>query len=328
MLSWSDFIILPFVFWVFRHFYLSPVSIYKEMGYNQVSMLNIYLLPNNILKAINNNIIGLGIETLGSLYFSIYLFFLFCLLTSILIYFFGIKSNYLSNSINFKSNKEWFFIGVYFSIVCSIAYLLVGKIPSFYGNDTRHQILLRISIPFLIIWLISFFKPNFQKYALITLTSLFIVTTTKQNIQFIGSWFKQEALALEFIKTKKIKEGNYFLVLDNTTDLNETERSFSFHSFAGISKKTFQNQSRFFITPNDFKYLNKNINLEFFITGEGYNMKDCKGPISFDKNYLLIQYKGEIPTTKDIVFLLFNKYFSKEKFNQDVNKILDITPLY
>jgi hypothetical protein len=328
MLSWLDFIILPFVFWIFRHFYFTPSGVYKDMGYNQVSLSNIFYFPINALNAINNNIIGLGFETLGSVYFSVYLFLFFLIVLTFLFIFYGNKSNNFTKHLNFNSTKDWFFVGIYFSVICSFAYLIVGKTPSFFGFDSRHQILLKISTPILIIWAVGLIKSNFQKYTLLILISLFIVTSIKQNIQYIGSWFKQEALANEFVNNKNIKNGDYILVVDSTNDLNETETGYSFYSFAGMSKKVFKNQSRFIILAQDLIYLKKVYNLELFIKGEGNNMSECKAPINFGSNYVLIQYKEKKPSIKDILLLLFNRYFSMEKFNKDVNEILNVTSLH
>ncbi|NEU10291.1 hypothetical protein GZH53_18350 [Flavihumibacter sp. R14] len=325
LISWTDFLLLPFLFWSFRHLFLKPSNLYAIENYNEISIYSLVAFPKNLLSTINNSLFGLGYEIFGTISSSFYLFLFFILISLGLIYYLRDSKNFPVYNLKFTLSKNWLLVGIYFFIVCSFAYIIVGKNPSFSGYETRHQILLRISTPILIVWLVGMYKSSLvQKNVLILLLSFFIVSTTKQNIQYISSWFKQLALERLFADSKIINHSKAFLVIDNTRDLNETEREYPFYCFSGIIKKSIKDQSHFIISAEETKALAKDYNVSSFSKYDYYNMKSYKdtGPI---KNYMLIDHKNQNPSVKDIMFLLALKYYSSGTFESQIEQLVEVS---
>jgi hypothetical protein len=319
LFCWFDFFILPFLFWIFRLVFLKPSGLYAQSGYNEISLKNVLLFPFGLFKTLQGSIIGLGRETLSSIYSIPFLFGIFMLIV-FSIYFVSRKSMVFKGQFSLSIN--WLIIGTYFFILCSFGYIVVGKTPSFIGFDTRHQILLKICTPIVLLWFLSLFKTGKpQKIIFISVLSLFIITTIDHNISYLNSWFKQLAIENNLKNSVEAKNNRSFIVIDNNKELNETEQNCAFYCLNGISKKVFINPSRFFVTLEDYTVVQK-FGINKFISKDIYNMHQYKYTNKFDY-YIFIEKRSGKYFIGDTFSLLLDRFISKNHFDEKIAGIFN-----
>ncbi len=322
ILSWLDFIALPFIFWIFRLSFLMPANIYVKDHYNEISIKNLLIIPKGIYSTIQKSILGLGFETFNSIYLSIFIFTLFAVLTIVLIY---ILKPISAKDRNIGSLKMWFIIGFYFFVLGTFAYLAVNKIPSFSNHDSRHQILLRLSVPLMLIACLEIFKNDrTQKNIGCIILSLFVVTTVSQNLDYLSSWLKMSSLEKHFSVSNDIRNNKGIIVFDNAKNLNETTEDYHFYCYNGILKKVFDDESHFMISPVHLNGLKKIYDLKDLTQLVNYNMHNYKGSWNLN-NYILIENNYEVPANHfQIISLVLKSYFSKAEFDRKINDYVNV----
>jgi len=310
LISWSDFVLVPFVFWIFRALFLAPTGIYAAENYRGFSVSSVLLTPIKLIESFIQNFIGLGIT--ASPLITNYSYVLLFVGVFMLVFLFSrkYKIEYTSD------NKPLLFIGLYLFIAGVFAYLMVGLLPLFDSYNSRHQILLRFGSTFLIFYLINLISSDILKKLIVsTILALFIIFTINYQLQFQKSWFKQMALEKAFKQEKLLSEGVNFLVVDNTADYNEFsyKEPYRFYCYTGILYKAFGTQTRFAIDSKELNLINHSnsgnlINSKFLT-------KDCKNITSF--SYMVIINKGNV-LLSDMKSskLLYLYYFNKEKFDK------------
>ena len=218
-------------------------------------------------------------------------------------------------------------MGLYFFAAGVLAYSLLGLIPIFEGFDSRHQILLRFGSVLLLFYLItSINSENIQRLVVITFASLFIVKTISCQFQFQKSWFKQEALEQSFAKEKLFIDNVNFVIIDNTIDYNEYNKSYAFYCYTGILNKAFGNQTRFAIDSRELPVILAAYNLNDFISRPAYLMKDCKNLESFDYYALISRGSNQITNGQNLK-MLYQYYFDKAGLENSLKNFLQIKVL-
>lgn len=317
LLSWADFLLIPFIFWILRSVFLKPSGIYVAEGYRELSISSVLLTPIHLIDVFIKNFIGIGTITDTLNISSIYtiLFALLFIILFILFRQFKIEQ--------FQNGKMLVFTGLYFFFAGAFPYTMVGKFPLFDGYDSRHQILLRLGSAFLLFYIISLSKSQtIQKLGFIVLVSLFIISTISHQLQYQKSWFKQLALEKVFSQEKLLTEGTNFVVIDNTMEYNEHNKGYAFYCYTGILNKTFGTQTRFAIDSKELSIYGS-YNPKAFINSAAYHIKDCQNITSF--NYWVVITRGGLVLTNiQNIKMLYQYYFDKDQFENSVNKILSL----
>ena len=316
-IHYLDFIALPFIFWIIRLIFFKPTGTYAKLNYNEINFDKILNFPTGILLVIKKNIIDILPEVYRAInspfYNIIFYLFLFILIYAI----------YRKINISNIPNNKILFIGISLLISAAIPYILVGKIPSFEGYDSRHQVLLKLSIPFIILSIIDLvFSVGFKKIALILLVSSFIVYNIQNQLQHQKSWFKQTALGLLIHEKSQLQGSVNILIEDDASKYNENSEIVRFYCYTGIFKKAFGNEKHFVIQEAELRNLKNNYNLSSFIR-DNYNMKECNN-LSHFKYILSIEEGSKKLNLTQNIRLLFQYYFDKKEFNKSVSQIIKI----
>lgn len=323
LLTWADFILIPFIFWVFRAFFLKPTGIYATIGYREFSFHSVFLMPIKLIITFIQNFIGLATSANALSISNIYALLFVALLIALFIFLRNYKIEKLGN------RQGMLYIGLYFFVAGAFAYTMVGLSPLFDGFNSRHQILLRFGSTFLLFYLISLiYSEKAQKLISLTFISLFFVATISCQIQFQKSWFKQIALEKIFSREKLLGEGVNFIIIDNTKDYNEFRYNevYRYYCYTGILKKTFGTQTRFAI---DSESLNEDFikyNPQLLIEAPSNNMIDCANITTF--SYSVIIDHGSLSLTiMQTQKMLFQYYFDRTKFDSTIDKVLLLSVL-
>jgi hypothetical protein len=318
MTHWADFILLPFVFWLFRLFFLKPSGVYS-MGYRELSLSSLISAPVNLIISFVRNFIGLGVVT-DPLNSSAIYSILFCILFGVVFIILRLKKTYVDK---LNNERNILITGIYFFLAGAFAYIMVGIMPSFEGFDSRHQLLLKFGSSIIIFYLISQINSSrVQKLSLAVIISLFVVTTISRQLQFQKSWFKQMALEHSLPDKELLSDGVNFLINDDTRDYNEYDQNYAFYCYTGILNKSFKSQTRFAVDSKALIDI-ANSDPDILINNAFYHMKDCKDIMNF--RYMLTISHGEILLSNpQNIKMLVLYYFNRNEFNNLLRKILDL----
>ena len=248
LLSWLDFLLIPFIYWGFRLAFWQPTGSYSGIGYREVVPNHILLAPVNLFKVFFYNIVGLLGEINKSLSSQTGIFAVLFVVVLVLLFIFLRKFELEE----LKSPGKMFITGLYFFFAGALAYVLVGQLPQFGSVLCRHQILLKVGTPFMILAFVSLFRSeSIQRGAIAVIIALFIIANISWQLQFQKSWIKQMALESVFAKEKLLAENVNFSVVDNTREYNEYGGNLAVYCYAGIFRKIYVTQSRYVV---NYKY--------------------------------------------------------------------------
>jgi hypothetical protein len=255
-----DFILLPFIFFALKLKFFKPFGAYVNYNENY-SFLNLVLSPFRMFKD--------SILTFYPLISTILILFSLC-------YLFGIKK---SIKINFK-NKIFITVSVVIIIIGCFPYWILGLVPTFTEWSNRHQLLLPLGFSiFISIVLLSFFDTN-RKLIFYLIISICIFINLKNYVEFYLDWNKQNQLVQVIKSNPVIKENNYFIIRDNTS--NAIDRKYRYYEWNGLFYRSFGDESRLGINEKDFltkevskQLLNENPNFASIDSLLHYNQSRC-----------------------------------------------------
>jgi hypothetical protein len=317
LLNWSDFIFIPFTFWVFRAFFLKPTGIYVAEGYREITLNTILSTPANLILSFVKNFIGLESGAINLNRTPSIFLYLFILIAFLLIYL--LKKHKLEK---ITKNNLFLYIGLYFFVFGAIPYLLVGLLPSFENYSSRQQILLKFGVANIFLYLVYLIRsPKAQIFILSSILSLFMVSTISYQVQYQKSWFKQLAIEKLIVEEKLLTEGVNFMIIDNTKNYNEYQIDYAFYCYTGIFLKAYGTQTRFAIDSRQL--LTNTDNLEDFVNHSFFNMKDCKNISTFKYNLTINPGMLKL-SNKQCIKMLYQYYFNKTKFDLSISKIIEL----
>jgi hypothetical protein len=296
---WLDFVLLPFVYWIIQNVLIHPTGVLAEQHYNEPSIKGFLLAPINIFFVFITNIFGLFAEAVSPMGESKIFVIGFVVIIGFIYYFFYKQKHFVSK---IKSNRYFLFTGVYFFIAGVFPYVVVGKYPDFSGFATRAQIFLPIGVSLILLYIISLMENiKYQKIIVTILVSSFIIANINAQIKYTKSWFKQEALIVNFSNETLMPNTNYLLI-DQTTDYDENERGLSHWALSGIMRTAVKKENSFVITSKDRKEYRSNTEFKY---------------------YILIE-KGElILNSSNCIKFLYLYYFNHKEYLKWVEKIID-----
>ncbi len=312
----ADYLLLPFVFWIFKNYFFPPSGLYAQDGYNKITIEGFKYSRINTLEGIYESIIKLP----SVLYDAVvnYYMFLPALIIFALLYFCSVKYKIKDD----KPMLSYFFvlvISLFLIIIAIYPYTLIGKIPVFYSYSDRHQLLLPLGVCMLVVSLVYIFIQEERKsFVLSFILTLFIVTNIYFNLQYIHKWIKNEAIVSYF-------ENNDFdnetIVVEDNTALSDglNYRDLRFYEFCGMSKLASGKQTNFIADFATFKGLDLE---KVSLYGEGYNMANYKPNVP---TQIMTIETGNRYSFKQALFLSILKCFSPDSYKNKISDVLKIS---
>lgn len=312
---YCDFVVLPLIFWIIKKYFFIPHGAYS--GYNGLNTEKILLSPFTSISVFCKAYILTIINS-----FSEYIPPIIILIGAFITY--TILSKMLKGEPFFTKNKEMIVWGGFIFFISAFPYLAVGAFP---GNDfaqSRHQLLLPLSLSIILVYSTSFFLSRLRivnkiKMRTIIFSLLIAIFTSYNGIvcyNFQKDWYKQVSLISNIKNNTTIASNTTFLFKDKTVDLNVRSREYSYYELNGMMKQAFGDEKRL-----------------------GYCMDERSGrvdkpakPIWLVADYqaakeiTIIIKEGELKlSATNMLQLLYNEYFHHDKFNKDINTIISLT---
>jgi hypothetical protein len=138
-------------------------------------------------------------------------------------------------------------VGASIFVLAVMPYLAVGKIPGVINWGSRHQLLEPLAAAWLIVFGLDlpFGQRRVQAYLLTMLLAIFMLGNIDYLTQFQADAYKQESLLCHFRSNPAIREGNSFVVDDQTHYLDANERTYAFYEYSGMFYLVFGRQTRY-----------------------------------------------------------------------------------
>lgn len=321
LLFYADVILLPLFFWILRPILFPIQGLHASTGYNSLSLGGLMKAPILLLKTFYTSVVRIIMEFYLLLSDDVIFYFLLFALVGSLVFVVGRKALFKVHLNRFQ------FIGLLsigFScfVLGAAAYVLVGKVPSFIGYESRHQILLPAGISILAVAFLALVS-RFRNLAIglsALVVALFFTVQVGQQIQFIKGWIKQEAIKVEFEENNVIRNNQTFFFKDRCPEWNASERDFAFYNLNGISVLAFGDESRLIIGQKEF--MKNSARFDGILKNSvSFNMQDYG--LSEPQFKIVV---SRAPYTKlgpfKALHLAWSYHFNKSVFFSAINKLI------
>ncbi len=148
------------------------------------------------------------------------------------------------------SPKWMLHAGLFLIAAAVLPYVIVGKLPSDLGWDTRHQLLVPIGAALLLVALLQPHAVLGRIGRYLTVATLAVVVAVSVGshfnsyIDFQRDWLKQEALLRKMEQDGSIRSGRFIVFEDKVLDWNQTRVEWVPYQFTGLLAEAYGDQSR------------------------------------------------------------------------------------
>ncbi|KOF03270.1 hypothetical protein OB69_08210 [Roseivirga seohaensis subsp. aquiponti] len=271
-----DFLLLPFIFWVVKKLAFPLGGAYLNKSYNELSIKALLKFPLRFLETVKNSFLGVFSEFYSYIAIDLFygLLFIGVLMVGVISSKFIFSNRAARVESRVESSKKFLVVGFIVFLLGSLPYILVKKIPSFEGYETRHQVLLSLGFSLLMFGFLLLIKNNVVRRLFFYVTiSVFVTCTLAFQLQYLKGWLKQEAIHGIFAKELTEDTASLIIVHDSTKVYNATSRDIAFYNYNGIAKKATGLQQFFIIEQEEYdSYLIGETTYEGRM--EAFNMQD------------------------------------------------------
>ncbi len=321
----SDFLILPFLFFLIKTIFFKPKVWFNSIGYTSISLESLFSTLFNMVFVIDGSfweLIKVSMAFLDN-----YLFWMIFL--SIIFYFVILKIVKRNNESAALSNYNLKFLLLSFFVLFmgAFAYLAVGAVPSMNWFSSRHQLLLPLGSSMLLVFLVkSLFKEKIQSFVFSFIIVVFIGINIDYGFKYQMHWIKQVSLIEHFKEIDILKKETSFIIEDNTKNYNLNSFPIQSYEYAGMFKKVFKDEKRCAFDSEGMDWLKSLIKDrdKRKLLGNYWNFTDYKYS---DPNYVVIIDYGKINllSKKVVIDLLYKKFFKMDEYNKNVKNIVNIS---
>lgn len=248
--QYLDFICLPFIFFGFKHVFLQPYGLYA--GYNSLHF-NFLNLIHMIAQSFSTSLYAPILQALNSLG----KFWVTPIILGVVIYTLGRARGSFPDQTSppqQSSNitiKTMLIPGVVLFLVAVFPYCAVGKLPDLNNWASRNQVLVPLSMAFLVYYLVLQSAVIHKKVPVILLNLLitsFIVQTLYSHYLYDLDWFYQRSLLAQFKQSQVFQKNTTFIAKDNLEmDIWVHNRGLDFYEVNGLLKKAFNEDTRLLV---------------------------------------------------------------------------------
>lgn len=238
-----DFLLLPFIFFIFKIFFYTPSGLYE--GYNeQYNFLGVF----NTIKLMFLDLASFFLKlTVLDSHFITFLLVL-ALFFGILIFFssFSEKRTWRNPSIILAMGSFAFVFG-------GLPYWLLGYTPSLLEWTSRHSILLPLGSSLILLAFLGMINIKLRPVLLSVILTFSIISNLDTYKDFYFDWRKQVALIGLMAENELIRNADLVVFDDGAYSLNAINRTYRSYEWNGLLKNSFGDESRYGINQRELK---------------------------------------------------------------------------
>jgi hypothetical protein len=309
---YSDFILLPIVFFLIKSLFLVPYGDYA--GYNSVTLDSIINSPPMLLESFKASYTDIFI---GAWEISKSIWLVIFIMGLIIAYFQKDFINYVPHSLFF------FIFGVFVFALAAFPYTAVGKVPSSVNFNSRHQAVLSLGFAFMTymgIMSISRFiglrKKNTQMILWLIILS-FVCNNIYLSYRFHKDHYYQVSIQENFKENKLIKENKTFLVVNQLGSSLVYDRPIDYYEWNGHLKKIFNDETRLMVSVD---FLDR---LDLTLKAQKYKQNSFSEWIQTEPYSVTISKKDPLTKSK-ILELFYLRLFNKSLFMERCKPLTEV----
>jgi hypothetical protein len=239
LLRYLDFFLLPIIFWVLKLIFFEPYGQYR--GYNRIT------LDSAIqgLSFIDNAFYGGFIEPLVESFRISPIFIIPAAIMALLGARLMARINTQPSSGSSRYSVWFMLLGIVLFVAGVFPYLAVGKVPSPYDWDSRHQLLTPLGASFMLVYLLRLvLAERVQNLVYALLVVVFLAANVHQWVAFQKDWYNQVAFIENIKESSDVQHGRYVLIDDKTVDLRANHRVYRTYEYFGLFHAAFGDEKR------------------------------------------------------------------------------------
>ncbi|MDP0561674.1 MAG: hypothetical protein QS721_04815 [Candidatus Endonucleobacter sp. (ex Gigantidas childressi)] len=312
--QYTDFWILPFIFYIFKTIYLVPQD--SHMEYYAITKAKIISSFFYSCKAIIKFYMHF-FELLPS-----HVYVVILILVFIAIIYIVKKLNLTIIEKNKPSRMRsivFFSLGIFFLYIGIYPYLVVNTSPSYYDWDSRHFLLFPLGLSFMIMSIFNlFYNTRVKQIMLVGLASVFIAYNISAYYNYIVDGLKQDSI-LQNMKGNEVVENNTaFIIADRTKKYDALERTYRFYEYGGMLDQIYGGQDKF--ATQNTRLIQHSVLKNYLVSGF-----KLKNHIIQDKYIeIIILHGGHELNINNVIKLLFLKIFNNKKYARSVKNIVKL----
>ena len=304
--------LLPVFFVFLKKVFYEPYGYYQ--GYNEVSIDNLWLIPNYLSRYCENNIVG----TIKVLIPNTPFHFLIILIVGLTLFY---LLNYYYQEIDEISLKNLiilFIFGIFLFILAAFPYILAGLISSYTEWNSRHQLLIPFGLAVIIVSSLYLLLPNKNRNLFLSMIVITCMIATQLNyIDFQRDWIKQEAI-MDYMKSdSSFRFNTTFIIKDNIPEYNANQRTYRSYEYTGWMKHTFGDETRLAApTKNDLEVFTKYISPDY--NCGSYKVKVPDSNVSINKG----SFNLDSPLT--VLYIQWLEITDASKYKSIIKNVVQI----
>ena len=238
IIKYWDFILLPFIYFIYKAIYLKPYGLYA--GYNNLSILNLFDSIKIIFFNFDNSFIRVILTSIYSLSF-------FSIFVLVILYLIAKKSKLIKTT---EEYRIFFFIGIVLFLLAVFPYAMVGKNAELDSWNSRFQILTPLGLSFMIFFGLSYLKQlsNFNERTFVFLLWFILFAFIGQNISTqyyqLKDYFYSVAIEKNIQNNEKIRQHTTYIINNSITDSLFYNRTPIYYEINGLFRQAFGHDSK------------------------------------------------------------------------------------
>ena len=239
------FILLPIFFLIIRYYYFMPNGLYE--GYNAVSIQSLFFsVPQLVPKLLYENLVILTLKFVEEL---LKFWWAIVPLSLVIAIRFPQNNNVISPSIHIALIA----CGSILFLMAAYPYLAAGHIPTLFGVNSRHQLLLPFSFSVVCYFAMSLIlrcmNAVIKTFAISLVILTFFSLKIDAYVRYHIDWIYQQSVVENFRSNSLIRNGSTFSYTVNGSDT--IVRPISYYAINALAKTAFDDVSRLIIySPN------------------------------------------------------------------------------
>lgn len=155
-------------------------------------------------------------------------------------------------------------LGVVSLFLAGVPYWSIGKVPSFYEWNSRHQLLFPLGGALTLTALLFLFGQSVRMIVLSVIIAASLSFGIEKYYSFFIDWNKQRELINVMAGNLTMENSDLIVFVDRTKDLNAFHRNPRFYEWNGLMERAFGDQKRFGVELKDYKnYANGSLDIRF-----------------------------------------------------------------
>jgi hypothetical protein len=217
-----DFMMLPFIFWFIKKSYFKPYGLFE--GYNE----------NFSLESLIVGLIRMGYD-LTRLEVCVLLLFAFLVFAV----FYVKKPAFTENGQHIKLLRA----GLFALVFAVFPYCVLGHVPTFHTEESRHQLLMPLGTALLVVGLLKLFPSEVRRAAFTFMIAISLALNVQAYTEFYRERHKQNELISLMAQNDQIRKASLVVFDDRTAN---TRRGIYFtFEWNGLMKMAYGDETRF-----------------------------------------------------------------------------------